>query len=124
MKKIFLLLAIIGVVSCSCKTKQKAAKNDTTTATATVTTTNTTSTVTKGTTLGKVSHQYRATGCSTVIIVTDPVNTTTLIPKDTLSSEFDVDGLEIYFNYRPLKMPNPKGCSVGIPALISNISKK
>jgi hypothetical protein len=47
-----------------------------------------------------------------------------LIPRDTLSPEFDIDGLEIFFNYRKLKMPNPKGCSVGIPAEIKDISKK
>ena len=122
MRKIFFLLLIICVVSCSCKTKEKSVKTSSTTTT--VSTTTTAPTVAKGTTLGKVSHQYRATGCATVIIVTKPGVITTLIPKDTLSSAFDVDGLEIYFNYRPLKMPNPAGCTVGIPALISDISKK
>lgn len=79
-----------------------------------------------GTTLGKVSHQYRESGCNTVIIVNleNQDKPLTLIPRDTLSAEFDVDGLEILFNYRKLKMPNPKGCSIGIPAEITDISKK
>jgi hypothetical protein len=79
-----------------------------------------------GTTLGKVSHQYRETGCSTVILVNseNQDKPLTLIPRDTLSPEFDIDGLEILFNYRTLKMPNPKGCTVGIPAEITDISKK
>lgn len=79
-----------------------------------------------GTTLGKVSHMYRESGCSTVILVKleNQDNPLTLIPKDTLSPEFDIDGLEILFNYRTLKMPQPKGCSEGIPAEIKDISKK
>jgi len=79
-----------------------------------------------GTTLGKVSHQYRATGCATVVIVKrdDSQQPITLIPRDTLSEIFDVDGLEIYFNYHPLKMRNPAGCKVGIPAELTDISKK
>ncbi|MCW3105058.1 MAG: hypothetical protein JWO09_3498 [Bacteroidetes bacterium] len=48
----------------------------------------------------------------------------TLIPKDKLASEYDVDGLEIAFNYHPLKMPNPAGCTVGMPAEITDLSKK
>jgi hypothetical protein len=79
-----------------------------------------------GKSFGTVSFQYKATGCSTVIVIKDEAqnNTITLIPKDKLPDEFDKDGLEIYFNYRPLKMPNPKGCSIGIPASITDISKK
>jgi hypothetical protein len=48
----------------------------------------------------------------------------TLIPKDKLASEYDMDGLEITFNYHPLKMPNPAGCTVGMPAEITDLSKK
>lgn len=79
-----------------------------------------------GLTLGKVSHQYRNTGCSTVVIINSKKieDQIVLIPLDTLSSEFDVDGLEIYFNYHPLKRMNPAGCSVGAPAKLSDISKK
>jgi|GEM_PF-713908 len=77
-----------------------------------------------GTTTGKVSHKYRAAGCSTVIVFTKDGTEMTLIPKDKLSSEFDVDGLEIAFNYRPLKMPNPAGCTAGMPAEITDLSKK
>lgn len=79
-----------------------------------------------GVTLGKVSHQYKSTGCATVVIVNwqKPEEQIVLIPLDTLLSEFDVDGLEIYFNYQPLKRMNPQGCAVGFPALLSEISKK
>jgi hypothetical protein len=79
-----------------------------------------------GTTHGKVSHQYQKTGCATVIVVQseNPEEALVLIPKDILSFEFDKDELEIVFNYRKLRMPNPKGCTVGIPAEIKDISKK
>ncbi len=77
-------------------------------------------------TLGKVSFQNKATGCSAVIIVKteDASKPLILIPKDALPTEFDKDGIEIYFDYRLLKMPNPKGCNEGIPAELTNISKK
>jgi hypothetical protein len=78
-----------------------------------------------GKTLGIVSHKYRDTGCATVIIVKkDGQEDLTLIPKDTLQKEIDVDGLEIFFNYRLLKMKNPAGCNTGTPALLTDISKK
>ena len=77
-------------------------------------------------TVGKVSHQYKATGCSTVILIESSVLDAprVLIPKDKLPAPFDVDGLEISFNYRTLRMPNPPGCTIGIPVGISDISKK
>ncbi|GDX53099.1 hypothetical protein LBMAG27_21460 [Bacteroidota bacterium] len=80
----------------------------------------------KGETMGKVSHQYRSTGCSTVVIVNwqKPDWQMVLIPIDTLAPDYDIDGLEIYFNYQPLKRMNPPGCSVGFPAILSDISKK
>lgn len=71
---------------------------------------------------GKVSHQYRSTGCATVILSTVDGNDLTLIPSIRLPEKFDVDGLQISFDYRPLKMHNPEGCNAGFPAEISNIS--
>lgn len=75
---------------------------------------------------GKVSHQFRATGCSTVVIVykANEENPITLIPRQKLPEQFDVDGMEINFNYHPLKMPNPSGCKKGFPADLLNIHKK
>lgn len=76
-----------------------------------------------GNTKGEVSHEYRATGCATVILVANEDGSSmTLIPKDKLDSKFDKNGLKISFNYHPLKMANPAGCSVGIPAEITDIS--
>ena len=74
---------------------------------------------------GKVSFQYRSGGCATVIIVKQPgkENVLTLIPSLPLAKEFDIDGLTIKFNYHPLKMRNPDGCTVGIPAEITDLSK-
>jgi hypothetical protein len=77
-----------------------------------------------GSTTGKVSHQYRSTGCATVIVFTKDGTEMTLIPKDKLAAELDADGLEITFNYHLLKMPNPAGCSVGMPAEITDAAKK
>lgn len=112
----FMLFIALGLfITSGCKPKQDATKQATITAAPPV-----------GTTLGKVSHQYRKTGCATVVIVKlknedQPI---TLIPKDTLAPLYNVDGLEILFNYHTLRMPNPKGCNVGIPAEIKDISKK
>jgi hypothetical protein len=78
----------------------------------------------KAKTIGKVSHQYRATGCATVIVVKRGEEELVLIPKDTLTNKLDVDGLEITFNYRTLKMPQPQGCMKGIPAALTDIEKK
>lgn len=76
-------------------------------------------------TLGKVSHKYKATGCNTVIeVALDGGEIQTLIPKDKLAAEFDVEGNEIYFNFHLLKMPQPAGCTVGQPAEITDIVKK
>jgi hypothetical protein len=46
-----------------------------------------------------------------------------LIPR-LLGNEFDVDKMEIYFDYRILRMPTPKGCDKGIPVDVTNVSKK
>jgi hypothetical protein len=80
--------------------------------------------VAKGTTTGKVSHKYKAGGCSAVIVFMQDGTEVTIIPKDKLAKEFDVDGLEISFNYHTLKMPQPAGCTVGMPAEVTDISKK
>jgi hypothetical protein len=76
-------------------------------------------------TVGRVSHRNRETGCNTVIIVQNKDNTDSLmlIPR-LLLNEFDVDKMEIYFDYRILRMPNPKGCKEGVPVEVSNVSKK
>lgn len=73
---------------------------------------------------GKVSHQYRAAGCLTVILVDKAGESLVLIPTNQLPAQFDKDGLMLKFNYQLLKMPNPKGCEVGIPAELSNIGIK
>ena len=76
-----------------------------------------------GSTIGEVSHEYKATGCTAVVIVTNEDGSKlTLLPKDKLDSKFDKNGLKINFNYRLLKMPNPPGCDAGIPAELTDIS--
>ena len=74
---------------------------------------------------GKVSHKYSAGGCGAVIIsCKNPQHDTlTLIPMTPLN-EFDKEGLEIVFNYRTLKVHQPKGCGAGIPVQITGIRAK
>lgn len=113
--RLFIFIIAFGLLATPCcKSKNEVAKQTTATV------------VPAGTTLGKVSHQYRASGCATVIIVKleNQDQPLTLIPRDTLPPVFNIDGLEILFNYRKLKMPNPKGCNVGLPAQIMDLSKK
>jgi len=116
MRNIICLIIIILFISISCKTKQSINSNAKAVEQNSV----------KGNTFGKISHQYRATGCATVIIINKegqdkPI---TLIPKDKLPDDMDKDGMEIYFDYHLLRMKNPEGCNVGIPAEIKNISIK
>jgi hypothetical protein len=112
MKHLFFILLISTF--CACKAKQKSI----------VSTPATEQTSPKPKTIGKVSHKYKATGCATVIIVEGASDPLILIPKDKLPSDIDVDGLEISFNYHTLRIPQPKGCNEGIPALIKDITKK
>lgn len=102
MKSYLIIFTIVATIITSCKTKE------------------TTTSSVMGKTSGKVSHEYKAGGCSAVIVTNDGV---TLIPKDDLQKEFDVDGLNVTFDYITLKMPQPAGCTTGIPAEITNLGK-
>ena len=73
-------------------------------------------------TKGIVSHQFQSAGCQTIVICKKESDTLFLIPMTPLD-KFDVDGLEISFDYRVLKVHNPKGCH-GMPVQISNITSK
>ncbi len=76
-------------------------------------------------TYGTVSHQYRADGCQTVILVKPEGGDEllTLIPSEPIPVKLDKDGLKVAFSYRLLRMPNPEGCKTGIPAEISDIRR-
>lgn len=102
MKSYLIIFTIVVSLLTSCKTKEA------------------TTSSTMGKTSGKVSHEYKAGGCSAVIVTSDGV---TLIPREALKKEFDVDGLNVTFDYITLKMPQPAGCTTGIPAEISNLGK-
>lgn len=110
---------ILALITSGCKSKKESS------ASVPATTTSEQS-IAAGNTSGKVSHQYRTTGCATVVIVKieGEEKPLTLIPSLKFPSSFDVDGLEIMFNYRTLKMPQPAGCLGGIPAELFDISKK
>lgn len=110
MKK-YILMLLVCAVFVACKSHKEASAS-------------TSKAVAAGTSVGKVSHRFKSTGCATVISIMIDGSETILIPKDKLAKEFDVDGLEIRFNYHALKMPNPEGCTSGMPAEITDISKK
>lgn len=134
---LFTFTLAVAITSCACKTKKATTATTATTTnsstTGTTTTSNGSATMETGTTttlattegahVGKVSHKYRAGGCETVIIIPLETGDITLIPKDKLSKDVDVDGQKISFDYLPLKMPQPAGCTVGMPAEITNITK-
>ena len=114
----FLILALILLISASCKPKAAAAstsKPEVKPAAANE----------KPKTTGKVSHEYVAMGCGTVVIVPNPIggDPQILIPSPKLG-DFDVDGQTISFHWRPLKMMNPKGCTKGSPAELTDIIKQ
>ncbi len=116
MKYYIILISALLVFSISCKTKTENKQKDE----------STTQVIADTRIVGKVSHQYANTGCNTVIIVKndDKDNPLVLIPINAIAKEFDKDGWELYFNYRLLKIKNPAGCAHGLPAELSNISKK
>ncbi len=120
-KKVLLYSLIISITVFACKPKQEvvstskaepapAAKTEETNA--------------APKTVGKISHRYRAEGCATVIIVPGGPEMLTLIPRSKLPANVDVDGLEVVFYYRTLRMPQPAGCTKGIPAEIKDITKR
>ena len=132
MKSIIILTAVFSMsFVCSCKSKKaalaSAGTNSTSSTTNAATSTISTSATgdNQGGNIGKISHKYESTGCGTVIVIpaNDNAAEITIIPKDKLSKDVDMDGQLIRFDYRPLKMPQPAGCTVGIPAEITNINK-
>ena len=80
-----LILIALLMISPACKTCKKSE----------VKSVNTEQTTTQPKTIGKVSHQYKSTGCATVIIVKqkDSEETLTLIPKDGLAM---ANAMEVY----------------------------
>jgi len=114
MRTTLLILAAIVTLATACKTKQQGSGCCSNHQAGAV-----------GQTSGKVSHEYKADGCNTIIIVAsaDGGEDQILIPSNQLAKEFDKDGLEIKFNFRLLKMPNPEGCVRGNVAEITDISK-
>jgi hypothetical protein len=119
MKKMHYTVCLISILAFACMVKKAPTSN-----TNSVETTINNVDITDKT-LGKVSHKYRAAGCKTVIEVRrEGEELQTLIPKDVLPASLDVDGKEIYFNYRVLRMPQPAGCTVGQPAEINDAVKK
>ncbi|MGB3946691.1 MAG: hypothetical protein WBM13_01795 [Bacteroidia bacterium] len=127
MKKIIFFSLLFAVFLCSCKSKQKAAISETK-----ANEQNQLQPVAASTTeqnkvepkvIGKVSHEYQQTGCATVVVITKNNEKTILIPKDKLPVDLDIDGQEISFYYRTLKMPQPAGCIKGMPAALRDIEK-
>lgn len=112
MQKLLLVFLSLSLsLAYSCKSK-KSMSNDS-------------KSTTKGANTGVVSFKYKADGCTSVILIkAEDGSESVLIPKDKLDDKFDKDGLEIYFDYAVLRMPNPKGCNTGRPAEITNISIK
>jgi hypothetical protein len=110
MRNLFVILLILGLFSCKTTEKQSITKPA--------------SAIIKGKNTGTVSHQYNAEGCKTVIIVKpeNPNEPLILIPMNDFDAKFDKDKLKISFDYLPLRVKNPEGCNVGIPAEITNIS--
>lgn len=105
----FLLLTFLAFPSCKCCKAKKQAQTTVETAV--------------GAFSGTVSHQYRATGCKTVIMVSGE-DSLTIIPVEGLPESMDVDGTQIWFDYVTLRMPQPEGCNTGVPASLSHVSLK
>lgn len=107
-----LLFLIIITVLFSCKTSEKQVKTESSA--------NDSATKFRGI----VSHKYKNEGCKTIIIVENNKESKQLIliPLKGFDEKFDKDNFKIKFDYLPLRIKNPEGCNIGIPAAISNIA--
>jgi hypothetical protein len=73
-------------------------------------------------TRGKVSLELKKDGCNALVIAqTEDGEEIVLIPKTSLGL-FEEDGKKIKFHYRVLRMPQPAGCSKGMPAELTDIT--
>jgi hypothetical protein len=73
-------------------------------------------------TRGKVSLELKKNGCVALVIAqTEDGEEIILIPKSPLGS-FEVEGKKIKFHYRLLRMPQPVGCTKGVPAELSDVT--
>ena len=124
MKNLTIIITVLALFMVSCKTKQQKQTSSVTPVVATDASTGSSNIVAK--IKGKVSHEYRPGGCNTVVVVISDASTEplTLIPVKPLPDEFDKDGMIIYFNYLPSRIKSPEGCTVGIPAVLSEVSSK
>ncbi len=119
---IVLLVAFsFTLFSCKCQKKSNAEQS---TASTNNETENTKPSTTEKLTIGIVSHKYKGAGCSGVVVCTPPSTTDTLvlIPVPALTA-FNQEGQKISFEYRVLRVRNPEGCLVGIPAELKNIKE-
>ena len=108
MRKLILICIAFTVFSCKSTEKQVVKQ--------------TAAPIIKGKTIGMVSQQYKAEGCSTVIFIINQAETLCLLPVRGFDAKYNKDKLKISFDYLPLRMKNPEGCNIGIPAEISNIT--
>jgi hypothetical protein len=78
-------------------------------------------------TYGKVTHLVNANQCTSIIVINKDAgnnNELILLPKDPLPADLNKEGIELKFHYRPLKIKNPEGCLKGIPAALTEITKR
>jgi hypothetical protein len=72
-------------------------------------------------TTGIVSHEFYKNGCETVIIIKNDSGDLILSPIEKLDTKFDIEGLQINFNYKLSKRPKSNNCLEGLPAFLSEI---
>lgn len=73
--------------------------------------------------VGYVSHGYKNTNCSPVVIVPIKNQDTLILWPNKGLGDFDKEGLWIKFKYLPLRMPSPEGCLKSIPASFTEMEE-
>lgn len=112
MRWLFIFSVIFSVSFVSCKSKQKT-HNDNDKIVEQPAQTN-------GEYMGVVHHNYEESTCS-VVVVNVGEEDMVLIPVNGLPEAMDIDGMQIRFNYHALKMPQPEGCTSGIPVELTDV---
>ncbi|MBN2727994.1 MAG: hypothetical protein JXR53_02115 [Bacteroidales bacterium] len=109
---IFSMILSVTLFSCKCREKQKDINE--------IQDTEIITGVVQGEHIGVIHHNYEESTC-TVIEAVKGDEVFYLIPVNGLPEAMDIDGMLIRFNYHALKMPQPEGCTKGIPVELSDV---
>ncbi|PLW93556.1 MAG: hypothetical protein C0592_05735 [Marinilabiliales bacterium] len=115
MRWLLIISMILSVTLISCKCKEKVKDDNAVVVEQPA--------VSNGEFVGIVHHNFEESTC-TVIEAVAGDEILYLIPVNGLPEELNVDGATIRFNYTALRMPQPEGCTKGIPVELRDVEEE